>query len=68
MGTSPDGPHRELGVAIELPTSHARSLAIQIPQSAFFWFDDDFLWTRGAIVDSAPLHSPVMPQSVLRAV
>lgn len=60
-GTSPDGAHREPGLAVELPQSYVRSLAVQFQQSAFFWFDGEVFWIVGAIVDSAPLRLPVTP-------
>ena len=59
VGMSPDGSHREPGVAAHLPLPVAARTAAEWEQSAFFWFDGDVFWLVGALVDAPPARLPV---------
>lgn len=50
-GRSPDGAHREAGVALLTSESEARALATESDQDAFFWFDGAAFWLIGAGAD-----------------
>lgn len=52
-GVSPDGRHRETGIAAALSKEESRRLACELEQSAFYWFDAAGCWLVGALVDSA---------------
>jgi hypothetical protein len=57
-GRSPDGLHRERGVAVPLPEAEVAELARHFDQEAYYWFDGKDFWlvdTRGA---QAPLRLP----------
>ena len=57
-GASRDGTHREAGVAVSMPKSEARLLAVKLGQSAFFWFDGASMWIIGAVVDAPDQRLP----------
>jgi hypothetical protein len=57
-GVSPDRNHREEGFAVWLPRDAAMSLAVDLEQSAFFWFDGDSFWLIGALVGAPPAALP----------
>jgi hypothetical protein len=57
-GASPDGAHREPGVAVRLPIDAAAALACRWDQSAFFWFDGAAFTIHGALADTAPIPLP----------
>jgi hypothetical protein len=58
-GASPDGRHREPGVAVRLAAHVARELAQCYHQSAWFWFDGSRFEIRGARVATPPIPLPV---------
>lgn len=58
-GVSPDGAHREPGVAIALSQREAVELAKRFGQSAIFWFDGEGFWLIPALVGDAPIGLPV---------
>lgn len=58
-GVSPDGHHRERGVAAPVSQRAALLLARRAGQSAFFWFDGASFWIVPALVREAPLRLPV---------
>lgn len=58
-GSSPDGSHIEVGVAIETVVAEVRDIAIRHGQSAFFWFDGHRFWIEGACVSTARIPLPV---------
>lgn len=58
-GCSPDGAHRESGVAVCMPQHEAICLARSFEQSAIFWFDGIDFWLVGASVDTVPRRLPV---------
>ena len=50
-GRSPDGSHRERGVAVHLDEAGVAELAREFDQEAYYWFDGKDFWltdTRGA--------------------
>jgi hypothetical protein len=53
-GVSPDGLHREEGVAVALSLEEARGLAESFGQSAFFWFDGECVWLMPALMRAEP--------------
>jgi hypothetical protein len=53
-GVSPDGLHREEGVAVALSLEEARGLAESFGQSAFFWFDGECVWLMPALIHTEP--------------
>jgi hypothetical protein len=57
-GVSPDGSHREVGIAVMLAKDDARALARKYGQSAFYWFDGACMWIVGAVVDAADVRLP----------
>ena len=57
-GVSPDGTHRESGVAVKLTREDATTLAIHYQQSAFFWFDGEHFWVVPALVHAEPISLP----------
>jgi hypothetical protein len=57
-GGSPDGRHREPGVAVPLPPASAREVARRHGQSAFFLFDGEAFAIHGALVDTPPVVLP----------
>ena len=59
VGMSPDGSHREPGVAAHLPLPDAARTAVEWEQSAFFWYDGGAFWLVGALVDAPPARLPV---------
>jgi hypothetical protein len=58
-GVSPDGAHRERGVAAMLRQRDAAELARRYGQSAFFWFDGGAFWLVGALVRVEPIPLPL---------
>jgi hypothetical protein len=58
-GVSPDGGHREPGVAVALGQVEAVELARRFGQSAIFWFDGEGFWLVPALVGDAPIGLPV---------
>ena len=52
-GVSPDGTHREPGVAVALDQHSAIALASDFGQSAIFWFDGQAFWLVPALVGDA---------------
>lgn len=58
-GVSPDGGHREAGIAIALERGRAVALAGEFGQSAIFWFDGEGFWLVPALVGGAPIGLPV---------
>lgn len=63
-GVSPDGQHRERGVAACLTRAAATALAKEFGQSAFFWFDGTDFWLIGALVDAEPLRLPAAARTI----
>ena len=57
-GVSPDGAHRERGVAAMLRQREAAELARRYGQSAYFWFDGEAFWLVGALVRAEPIPLP----------
>jgi hypothetical protein len=57
-GVSPDGQHREAGIAVALSQEDARRLACDFEQSAFFWYDGAAFWLVGALVQASPVRLP----------
>ncbi|HET8655066.1 MAG TPA: DUF3293 domain-containing protein [Longimicrobiaceae bacterium] len=57
-GRSPDGSHRERGVAARLPRPSARDLAAHLQQQAYYWFDGAAFWLMGVLLETAPLRLP----------
>lgn len=57
-GVSPDGRHREAGVAVVLPEDEARRFARELNQSAFFAYDGSTFWLVGALVDAPSVELP----------
>jgi hypothetical protein len=43
-GVSPDGTHREDGLAVWVSEAEARSIAHDFDQLAYFWFDSHRVW------------------------
>jgi len=59
-GVSPDGAHREVGVAVAMPLQAACELAARYEQSALFWFDGERFWIIPVLETSrAPVALPV---------
>ncbi|HYC55108.1 MAG TPA: DUF3293 domain-containing protein [Candidatus Binatia bacterium] len=59
-GTSPEGLHREVGVAIAASQADACELARRFEQSALFWFDGDRFWIVPVLeAGKQPLALPV---------
>lgn len=52
-GRSPDGAHRERGVAVAMSLTAARNLARTYQQEAYYWFDGDSFWLLGALEEMA---------------
>jgi hypothetical protein len=63
-GGSPDGSHREPGVAVPLPLASAREMARRHEQSAFFLFDGEAFAIHGALVDTPPVALPPREEAV----
>ncbi|MDQ3518837.1 MAG: DUF3293 domain-containing protein [Gemmatimonadota bacterium] len=59
VGESPDGVHREPGIAVAMPLSAARRIAVAYDQSALFWYDGHAFWLIGALVESVPTRLPL---------
>jgi 2-dehydropantoate 2-reductase len=59
-GVSPDGSHREPGVAIALDQRGAIALASEFGQSAIFWFDGERFWLVPALVGDAQIRLPAV--------
>lgn len=64
-GVSPDGNHRERGIAIALDKPRALALAASWDQSALFWFDGERVWILGTAPDEVleielPLAPPIL--------
>jgi hypothetical protein len=57
-GRSPDGVHRERGVAAPVAQPSARDLAVHFQQQAYYWFDGQAFWLVGALLETAPLRLP----------
>lgn len=57
-GVSPDGRHRERGVAAPVSRLAAGTLARRYGQSAFFWYDGEAFWLVGAVVAVPPTRLP----------
>lgn len=57
-GTSPDGTHREKGVAVALSKEEARELAIGYGQSAIYWCDNGTFSIVGALVEAEEVELP----------
>jgi hypothetical protein len=57
-GVSPDGNHRESGIALKVSRKDATALAKQSDQSAFFWFDGEYFWIMPALIQAEPLVLP----------
>jgi hypothetical protein len=61
-GVSPDGLHREVGVAVSLDDKEAAAeLARKYGQSAFYWFDGADMWLVGGLVEVADRRLPWVP-------
>ncbi len=59
-GVSPDGSHREAGLAIALDQRAAVALAKAFGQSAIFWFDGARFWLVPAVVNDEPIALPAV--------
>ena len=57
-GVSPDGRHREAGVAVVLAEDDARRLAREFEQSALFAYDESAFRLVGALVDAPSTELP----------
>ena len=57
-GCSPDRAHREPGFAATVGRERAIALAVEVGQSAIYWFDGAAFWVVGALVESAPVRLP----------
>lgn len=58
-GVSPDGLHREVGMAIGFATSEdARRVAVEFGQSGFYWYDGAAMWLMGALVKVEAVRLP----------
>ena len=58
-GRSPDGTHRERGIAIDAALAVARELALRFEQEAYYWFDGESFWIMGARSGLGPVRLPV---------
>lgn len=58
-GVSPDGNHRERGVALRLPKEEVVTLARAWEQSAIYWWDGRYFWIEPVLVESPPILLPV---------
>jgi hypothetical protein len=63
VGESPDGSHREEGLAVRISRDSALQLACQLEQSAFLWYDGDAFWIIPALVNAHPCRLPTIPLS-----
>ena len=57
-GLSPDGAHREAGVAVAMSRSDAQALARDFGQSAIFTYDGAAFWLVGAFAHAEPERLP----------
>ena len=57
-GVSPDGRHRESGVAVRMPCRRAREIAREFNQSALFWYSHGAMWLVGALVNVKSVRLP----------
>jgi uncharacterized protein DUF3293 len=57
-GVSPDGEHREEGVAAVMSVERGRELAVRYQQSAIYAYDGSVMWLLGALVTAPPLPLP----------
>jgi hypothetical protein len=59
IGESPDGSHRERGVAVAMDGDDAIAIARGFGQLAIYWFDGERLWLYGALEPRPPESLPV---------
>ena len=59
-GLSPDGTHREPGVAVAMSHGDAQALAREFEQSAIYRYDGEAFWLVGALVDAVPMRLPLL--------
>ena len=57
-GMSPCRSHIEYGYGIDKPIDQSLELAIELGQSAIFYFDSEQFWLYGAAVKSTPVLLP----------
>jgi Protein of unknown function (DUF3293) len=58
-GLSPDGTHREEGVAVNVDIPAAASIARDFQQTAFFWFDGSIMWIIMADATDERIRLPI---------
>ena len=57
-GISPDGRHREVGIAAAIDRTEAVTLAKRFGQSAVSWYDGSAFWLVPALLGDAPVRLP----------
>ncbi len=57
-GVSPDGGHREPGVAVAMSLQDAVTVAERLEQSALFWFDGEAFWLVPVLVGAERRRLP----------
>lgn len=57
-GESPDGSHRERGVAVAMSRGDAAAMARRFGQLAIYWFDGESFWIDGVLAPRAPKRLP----------